>query len=198
MILVRKESRDSTFFDSNTCCISFSWEWNDISIFFKESINLKKLQVKNGLDPYMARVKPFPCWISKKTKNMIMGNLEVINIQSRLLDKVYIDCASKIMKFGDITDPSILFVVIFALQHLDLLRNFYILYKKHSVSNSNPSWKKVYCNIFVYYQGRHIFLSFQRFHTCVFETFRDLHFQLISKSFHTFLTSQQNRIFFLC
>lgn len=25
--------------------------------FFKESINLKKLQVKNGLDPYMARVK---------------------------------------------------------------------------------------------------------------------------------------------
>lgn len=56
-----------------------------------------------------------------------MGNLEVINIQSRLLDKVYIDCASKIMKF--------------ALQHLDLLRNFYILYK-HSVQTTIACWKK--------------------------------------------------------
>lgn len=127
---------------------------------------------------------------------MIMGNLEVINIQSRLLDKVYIDCASKIMKFGDITDPSILIVVIFCFTTPRFVTKF--LYSIQTFSFKLQSLvEKVYCNIFVYYQGRHIFLSFQRFHTCVFETFRDLHFQLISKSFHTFLTSQQNRIF-LC
>lgn len=128
---------------------------------------------------------------------MIMGNLEVINIQSRLLDKVYIDCASKIMKFGDITDPSVLFVVIFCFTTPRFFTKF--LYSIQTFSFNRQSLvEKVYCNIFVYYQGRHIFLSFQRFHTCVFETFRDLHFQLISKSFHTFLTSQQNRTFFLC